>query len=342
MNTYNRTLSQLKEKAVLFWPPSLLEQAGDVSVLPLLLKTQDKFISILTLSDSMPDAWKKLIDISEEIHASIFLKHLMVLSGLGGEALNKYPPFSKYFDNSQMEYTWRGKSYTYKFQQINQKVPLNNQALKVDGKSLLKGQKLNTKMEDVTMLILYASSSINNTFPEDVKEKCMIGSLMGNPDELKNFVKQNYIRVSPQVSGATATTLGKFAEAFVINILKHELSEWKFKQNGKIPGVGHTDDKSEETTFDIVAISPNKKYFAIEVSFQFTTNGTIERKAREAKNRANLLHQSGHYICYVIDGAGNINIRERAVSIICQFSDCTVTFSEEEIKFLAQFLKESL
>jgi hypothetical protein len=66
MNTYTRTLSQLKEKAVLFWPPSLLEQAGDVSVLPLLLKTQDKFISILTLSDSLPDDWKKLIDISEE------------------------------------------------------------------------------------------------------------------------------------------------------------------------------------------------------------------------------------------------------------------------------------
>ena len=342
MNTYTRTLSQLKEKAVLFLPPSLLEQAGDVSVLPLLLKTQDKFISILTLSDSLPDDWKKLIDISEEIQANIFLKHLMVLSGLGGEALNKYPPFSKYFDNSQMEYTWRGKSYIYKFQQINQKVALNNQALKVDGKSLLKGQKLNAKMEDATMLILYGSSSTNNTFPEDVKEKCMIGSLMGNPDELKNFVKQNYIRVSPQVSGATATTLGKFAEAFVLNILKHELSQWEFKQNGKIPGIGHTNDDSEETTFDIVAVSPNKKYFAIEVSFQFTTNGTIERKAREAKNRANLLHKAGHYICYVIDGAGNINIRERAVSIICQFSDCTVTFSENEIKFLAQFLKENL
>jgi hypothetical protein len=66
MNTYTRTLSQLKEKAVLFLPPSLLEQADDVSVLPLLFKTQDEFLSILTLSDSLPDDWKKLIDISEE------------------------------------------------------------------------------------------------------------------------------------------------------------------------------------------------------------------------------------------------------------------------------------
>jgi hypothetical protein len=65
--------------------------------------------------------------------------------------------------------------------------------------------------------------------------------------------------------------------------LKHELSQWEFKQNGKIPGIGHTNDDTEDTTFDIVAISPNKKYFAIEVSFRFTTNGTIEPKAREAK-----------------------------------------------------------
>ena len=223
----------------------------------------------------------------------------MVLSGLGGEALNKYPPLSKYFVNNQMEYTWRNKSYIYIFQEIDKKVSLNNQALKVDGKSLLKGQKLTTKMEDVIMLILYGSSSTNNTFPEDAKEKCMVGSLMGNPNELKNFIKQNYIRVSPQVSGATATTLGKFAETFVLNILKDELPLWTFKQNGKIPGIGHTDDKREETTFDIVAIAPSNKYFAIEVSFQFTTNGTIERKAREAKNRANLLHQAGHYICYM-------------------------------------------
>lgn len=43
---------------------------------------------------------------------------------------------------------------------------------------------------------------------------------------------------------------------------------------------------------------------------------------------------------YVIDGAGNINIRERAVSIICQFSDCTVTLLKDEIKVLAQFLNE--
>jgi hypothetical protein len=68
----------------------------------------------------------------------------------------------------------------------------------------------------------------------------------------------------------------------------------------------------------------------------------LNLKHAKQKKRANLLHKAGHHICYGIDGAGNINVRERAGSIIYQFSDCTVTFSENKIRFLAQFLKENL
>ena len=60
MSKYARTLAELKEKAVLFWPREILEREASVSILPLLLKTQEKFISILNLSDSSPDSWKKL------------------------------------------------------------------------------------------------------------------------------------------------------------------------------------------------------------------------------------------------------------------------------------------
>ncbi|NJR48256.1 MAG: hypothetical protein HC780_00605 [Leptolyngbyaceae cyanobacterium CSU_1_3] len=193
-------------------------------------------------------------------------------------------------------------------------------------------------MEDVVMLLLHGSSSSNNTFPEDAKEKCLLGSLLGNSEELKKFIKQSYIRVSRQIGGANAAKLGKVAEDFVLKILKRELSGWTLKRNGKVTGISHTDD-GRETSFDIVAKSPNSKYFAIEISFQFTTNGTIERKAREAKDRARLLQSAGHFICYVIDGAGNINIRENAVKTICNYSDCTVALSETEIVLLSQFLK---
>lgn len=339
MGKYKRTLPELREKAVLFWPPELLAKESSASVLPLLLKTQDKFLSMLKLADSGPDSWKKLLDVSEEIKGNLFLKHLMVLSDLGGEALNKYPPFKTYFPDGVMSYIWREKSYDYRFNVIQEKVSLANPALRADGKSLIKGYALDARMEDVIMLLLYGASSISDTLPDDIKSKCMIGSLLGDPDELEKFVRQSYIRISSQMRGATSNALGQIAQDYVLELLKQNLPEWRFERNGTLPGVSHTGGKTE-TTFDIVAISPNQKYFGIEVSFQFTTNSVIERKAGQARARRDMVHDAGHYICYVIDGAGNINIRAAAVSTICDHSDCTVAFSRDEIAHLAKFLHE--
>ena len=91
-------------------------------------------------------------------------------------------------------------------------------------------------------------------------------------------------------------------------------------------------------SFDIVAHAPTGACCAIEVSFQVTTNSTIERKAGQAQARQNLLHEKGHKIAYVIDGAGNFQ-RRSALSTICRFSDCTVTFRDDELASLAEFLK---
>lgn len=70
-----------------------------------------------------------------------------------------------------------------------------------------------------------------------------------------------------------------------------------------------------------------------------TTNSVIERKAGQAQNRYEKLHEKGHQIAYVIDGAGNFE-RKRALETICQYSDCTVAFSPSELELLTQFLQE--
>ena len=43
-------------------------------------------------------------------------------------------------------------------------------------------------------------------------------------------------------------------------------------RNGRIPGISH-DAGNTDTSFDVVAISPDTKYFAIEVSFQLSFFG---------------------------------------------------------------------
>lgn len=79
-----------------------------------------------------------------------------------------------------------------------------------------------------------------------------------------------------------------------------------------------------DMTFDIVALLPNKKYCAIEISFQVTTN-------------KELLNSAGHKIAYVIDGSGNF-VRKSALSTISLYSDYIVTFKDEELQSLVSFL----
>ena len=92
--------------------------------------------------------------------------------------------------------------------------------------------------------------------------------------------------------------------------------------------------------FDLV-IEKGKKKVGIEVSFQVTTNSTIERKAGQAADRQMLVHKSGYSIAYVLDGAGNFQ-RSSAISTICNHSDCTVAYTLSEFKVLSNWIKSVL
>ncbi len=67
----------------------------------------------------------------------------------------------------------------------------------------------------------------------------------------------------------------------------------------------------------------------------------MQVKFEGGQTRARLLHQAGQHICYVIDGAGNMNFRERAVRIIMQFSDYTIAFSKAEVLRLAEYMQNT-
>lgn len=261
----------------------------------------------------------------------------MILADVGGEPLKRLgTELPRIFSDGKMIFLWRGKSHSYLFKRILSGRKLGNKFLSVDGKQLANGYELNDAIEDVVMLLLHGSTVTNAKLPDVIAEKCSIGNLIGNNSELRTFAKQNYILVSRITAGATANELGQIAQDSVRDLLQTGLEDWIITRNGQIPGISQNAGNTD-IDFDILATSPRGRRVAVEVSYQVTTNSTIERKAGQAESRQKLLHKAGHKIAYVIDGAGNFE-RSSALKTICKFSDCTVAFTVPQIQMLIEFL----
>jgi hypothetical protein len=223
----------------------------------------------------------------------------------------------------------------YTFKKLPITSNLNNDRLGIDGKSLLVKQELDELKEDMIMILLYGATALTDQTAENLR-KCDVGTLLGRKEELEKYVKQKYIWVSRITGGAQANTLGQVAQTYVVDYLKHKLgSEYSVIRNGSIKIDGHT-----AIPFDVV-VEKNNKHLGVELTFQVTTNSTIERKAGQAQARQELLHSSGCFIAYIIDGAGNFQ-RKSAISTICLYSDCTVAYRDEEFDILADFAREKL
>ncbi len=336
----NRSIADFRAAAVLHWPDDIRDEVAQISVLPLLLDTQDHFLGLLILADRTPDAWKQFLAQTDKLSGSLLLKHVMVLADLGGEALNKLVPLDRYFENGAMKYVWRGAEYEYIFKTLHVSKTADNSKLGVTEKKIAQAQNgLSAIAEDVIMLILHGGAAIDASLPSEVSEKCILGQFLGKPDELKNFVRQAYLRVSRQVQGGVANALGAVTQRYVRDLLAAELQGWEVAIDRPLPGVTHRID-GVGTNFDVRAVSPRGQHFGVEVSFQVTTNSTIERKSRESAAIQRAAHRQGHKVCYVIDGAGNINVRDHAIQTLFDNSDMTVAFSPAEIGLLARYMRE--
>ena len=85
---YRKNIDDLQRQAVMWWPNSLKEKASSISVIPILLESQEEFISILKLSKKSPHHIFDVVKASE-FPANLFLKHLSVLADYGGETIQR-------------------------------------------------------------------------------------------------------------------------------------------------------------------------------------------------------------------------------------------------------------
>jgi hypothetical protein len=337
---YQRTFEELDEVASKFWPAELSELEAKLSVIPLLLDTQDDFISIISVKT--PDL-ERLFNVLEasSLPANLFLKHLAILADFGGEPLQRMSrEFKMLFPDGKLNFYWHERPHSYAFRVFPQ-LKFSNQSLHIDGRHLVEDHPLDDLKKDAIALLLFGSAySGDDEEVATALTKCEIGDYLGKPDQLTEFIKQRYIWVSRITGGAKANNLGQLAQKFVAEYIEDHLGldNIEVKSGGRLPEVTHTDPLTgRETSFDLV-VTNGVRYVAVEVSFQVTTNSTIERKAGQAKSRYEQVEKAGHRIAYVIDGAGNFQ-RETAMRIMLVHSHCSVAFSRSELEVLCDFLK---
>ena len=326
----------------MFWPEDLSEQAAKLSIIPKLLETQDDFIAILSVRVRDIEGIFEILK-SAELPANMFLKHLAILADVGGEPLQRITrEFNRLFPDRQLKYSWGNEERIYHFRYLPAGV-IGNEKLNIAGKQLFDPHPLTPLYEDVITLLLLGSNAIFSEDQQmiDILTKCEISNYLGKPDELERFIRQRYLWVSRITGGAQANTLGQITQTFIREYLEKHLgmADVDITGPGRIPGITQTQaDDQRLINFDLVA-SNGEKYVAIEISFQVTTNSTIERKSGQALSRFEQLEAHGHKIAYVIDGAGNFQ-RESALRTICAHSHCTVALSKPELDILCQFLRE--
>jgi hypothetical protein len=338
---YQRTFEELEKVASKFWPTELSELEARLSIIPLLLKTQDQFISIIGVETPDLDSLFKIVQASS-LPANLFLKHLVILADFGGELLKRISrEFEMLFPEGVLNYYWHEKLCSYRFQALPS-LKFGNKNLHIDGKQLVEQYVLDDLKKDAIALLLFGSAySGDDQKVASTLVKCEIGDYLGKPNELANFIKQRYIWVSQITRGAKANNLGQLAQKFVAQYIEESLGldNIDIKPGGRLPNVTHTNPLTgRETSFDLV-VTNTFRHAAIEVSFQVTTNSTIERKAGQAKSRYEQVEKAGHRITYVIDGAGNFE-RETAMRTMLAHSHCSVAFSRSELDILCDFLRE--
>jgi len=119
MGKFDRYINGLEQRASKWWPSFLAEKEASTSIIPLLLRTQDEFLSILNLSKEHPEQVFDVLSASK-FAPNVFLKHLAILAVFGGEPIQRmnsqfYSLFPKadVVSANEFEFIWAGSTYKF-------------------------------------------------------------------------------------------------------------------------------------------------------------------------------------------------------------------------------------
>jgi len=338
-NEYTRTVSQLRDRAVKWWPPHIRDAVLSSDPAEPLLETFDEFNRFLDSAPTDPLRFREYV-FGHDLKVNVILKHLMVLLDQGGERIQRYVTdkdsiFEKRRDQWGLPVDIDAQRVFLDLTSLLSRKRVDNGVLGVDGPGMRKTPRNPELSTDLVVLLAFGFLASNGESAS--KLSGCDGLLFLNARDFRQAEQsKRYIRVSRIVGGAAANTRGQILQSEVEQRLRYLLEDANVAVTRN-----HTLIEDTQNITSDVFVEWEGGGVSIEVAFQETTNSTIERKGNEAKSRAQRLAEHGIHTAYVVDGEGCFQ-RRSAVEKICDNSSCTVAFSDAEFQVLAQFIKEKL
>ena len=332
------TVAELSDRALLWWPVDVRAKAVAASFKDAMLATFSIFKKTLRDAKDLDSLIEKVTELNKngELPANIFLRHCMLFTNLGWEAIMKW--FGDTYDVMFPGQKFEAGDVQFGMPKVTKAgVRISSAHIQQSYTYELPTDKLEQILACIKLLFMGSHSSWIQL------ERCYLSIYFDDEDGglFLDDAATKYIEVSKQTSGAESAGSGSILETMVAiepikEYLKSHFPELVFVTKRRDPKIA--DGMVSDQWF---INEENNHAVAVEVSFQETTNSTFSRKTKDAENRKNLF-TSNLKSAFVIDGVGSLEHRKQECGSIISHADIVVSAREDEIERLADYIGEWL
>ena len=295
-----------------FWSDDFIT-ANTNKLLALLQNSYEEFINIIS-STKRDKLVEKLM--SMNVPRAVLMKHIMIFLDTSAETLDRCAMYICIMKYEQLTLP----EEVIKFNVLGEKFNrgLSNANI---------GKANDNLVRDLINILVFASESLEFGQFESFK-KCNLAKLAGDNDKITKHLFFLPLNSSTQIKQLRAVDFGHQLELYIKKALNPLIDEL---------GVTKT-SRYNDQSFDLV-LKKGNRYVIIEIAFQETTNSTLERKGKQAKNGLyESINKNGDKLIYVIDGAGYFK-RKRALEDLITYSHLACNVSESGLAKLRHFLE---
>jgi len=306
----NPKIAELMNEGKWFWSNDFIKP----HVNPLLIELEKTYSVVLETIENSNEQEIIADLMAAKISNALLLKHIMVLLDTSAETLDRAAMYIKHKGLTQLTLPDRVIPFSVL---TSQKSGLSNNNIYKAGNKLT---------ADILALLCYASESIE-FYNFDTFKNCRLSKLAGDSEKLKQHLYYLSLRSSTQIKQIRAVDFGAQLEAYINLFLEPVLLEL---------GVSKT-RRYKEQQFDLV-LYKDDKHIIIEIAFQETTNSTLERKSKQAKNGLyKMINDNDDRLVYIVDGAGYFK-RSNALHDLINYSNFSCTVSEVGLNRLREYV----